>query len=137
MAYHRLQRELTALERRFEVHHEHADRTITVENVGLPDGFSPRTVTVRIELPEQWPAASPRLKLPWTIRFDDAVPRPWLTSGRWLIRAGHLGDPFVYYPESKGLEAVLNEFLAECTRCAESAWASARCEKQSTNAADR
>ncbi|MDS0476807.1 hypothetical protein [Natrinema sp. 1APR25-10V2] len=117
MAQHRLHREIAVLEHQFEVHYEPAARTVVVTDLALPDGFTPSTVEIRIRLPEHWPATPPHIELPWTVRYNGLVPRRWLIDTRWLVRASHLGDPFVYYPEATSLPAAVNEVVDDCAAC--------------------
>lgn len=89
--------ELTALERRYPVRYEADQRAVHVDDVELPDGWTPRTVTVTLKLPSTYPQAAPRAVIPGTVRYHGRVPRRLLSSGRWLVR-GQLGDPFIYWP---------------------------------------
>jgi hypothetical protein len=109
-----LEPELAGLDARYSVTYDAADRTVVVEDVGLPPGYTPRTVTVRLTLPAAYPQAAPRAELPWDLRYQGRVPRHLLASGQWLVR-GYLGDPLIFFPavwdQSDSLRTVVDAVL--------------------------
>lgn len=93
-----LNREHRALQREYDV--RPVDKqTIVLENIELPEGWTPRTIDARIELAEHHPESPPKWVLPGEIRHDGRVPRHLLNSGQWLVR-GQLGDNIIYWPQN-------------------------------------
>ena len=92
-----LRREYRALQREYDVRPASEDRTIVLENIELPEGWTPETIDIRIDLAEQHPQSPPKWVLPGTLRYDGRVPRHLLNSGQWLVR-GQLGDDIIYWP---------------------------------------
>lgn len=94
-----LNREYRALQREYEVRPAADTQTIVLENVELPDKWTPRTIDIRINLGEHHPQNPPKWRLPGELRFDGRVPRHLLNSGQWMVR-GTLGDDIIYWPAS-------------------------------------
>jgi len=110
-----LKPDLAALEHRYTVTYDAGDRTVSVEDLPLPDGYTPPRITVRLRLPAAYPQAAPRAELPWDLRYQGRVPRHLLSSGQWLVR-GHLGDPIIFFPtwnQHDRLGAVIEAVLEE------------------------
>ena len=91
-----LRREHRALQREYSVRCVD-ERTIQLEAIELPSGWTPTEITVRIDIPTEYPRAAPHWRFPGIIRYQGRVPRHLLTSGQWLVR-GTLGDPFIWWP---------------------------------------
>lgn len=116
-----LAREIRELGRHYRARFDADERTINLDGINLPSGWSPRTITVRVELPAHWPQTAPRLVFPWNLRYEKRVPRHLLNSGQWLVRGGQLGDPFIYWPaqwdpQTSTLNGVIDTALADLTR---------------------
>lgn len=92
-----LDREYPALQREYEVRPAADTQTIVLENVELPEQWTPRTIDIRIDVAEQHPQSPPKWRLPGELRCDGRIPRHLLNSGQWLVR-GTLGDDIIYWP---------------------------------------
>ena len=117
----RLDREIRDLEKHYHAWCDAGERVICIDGMTLPEGWSPRPITVRIDLPDHWPQTAPRLVFPWNLRYERRVPRHLLNSGQWLVR-GTLGDPFLYWPaewdrQTSTLRDVIDTALTDLTRC--------------------
>lgn len=93
----RLPRDYQALQRQYTVRYDSEKRLLRLSDIGLPDGWDPRTTWVQIKLPPHFPASAPRWLFPGDLRYESRIPRHLLTKGNWLVR-GTLGDPFIYWP---------------------------------------
>lgn len=129
MSHYGLAPELAALEDQYTVQYEAAEQTVVVEDVAMPQGYTPEVLTVRLCLPAGYPQTAPRAELPWNLRYQGRVPRHLLVSGQWLVR-GQLGDPFVFFPTEwdQGdtlrtvLDAVLDELAAGTDPADQGGW---------------
>jgi len=92
-----LDREYRALQREYDVRPADGEQTLVLEGIELPEGWTPQTISVRIELPEHFPQTAPKWRLPGDLRYEGGVPRHLLISGQWLVR-GQLGDDIIYWP---------------------------------------
>jgi hypothetical protein len=118
-----LESELVGLDQQYTVTYDAADRTVVVADVAVPQGYTPRRVTVRLTLPAGYPQAAPRAELPWDLRYQGRVPRHLLASGQWLVR-GYLGDPVIFFPaawdQSDSLRTVVDAVLDDLAAGTES-----------------
>ena len=116
----RLDREVRNLEQRYRTWFDRGERTIVLDEISLPEGWTPQPITVRIDLPDHWPRTAPRLVFPWNLRYKRCVPSYLLNSGQWLVR-GTLGDPFIFWPadwdpQTTTLRNVVETALTDLTR---------------------
>lgn len=51
------------------------DRWVEVKDVPTPDGWSPDTIDIRFELPEEYPEHQPHVYVPEELRFRDQRPQ--------------------------------------------------------------